>query len=142
MTTKTQSLYTSSTAPHVSHASMDRIFQKYSSSTITSTPTTLYIKRTSSNPLQGLIDSFRLGYYRYEVTYGLYVMTPGEKCVVNLIVVVVFMLLSWALALYFPAILYHKFTRLTWLVTGHSDEQGTIGILDKHVNHSSPLVAY
>ncbi|KAJ5648167.1 hypothetical protein N7490_004539 [Penicillium lividum] len=124
MTTKTQSFYTSSTAPHVSYASVDKVFQKYSSSTITSTPSTLHIKRTSSNPVQGLIGCSRLGYYRYEVTYGLYVMTPGEKCVVNIIVVVVLMLLLWALALYFPAILYHKFTRLTWLVTGHSDEQG------------------
>ncbi|KAJ5948659.1 hypothetical protein N7454_001966 [Penicillium verhagenii] len=73
--------------------------------------------------LQCLIDLLQLEYYRYEVTYGLYVLTPGEKWVANIIVIIFLALLIWALAFYFPPILYHKLGRLVWLFTGHSDEK-------------------
>ena len=34
------------------------------------------------------IDAVKLEYYRYEVTYGLYMMTPIEKIVANVVIVV------------------------------------------------------
>jgi hypothetical protein len=92
------------------------------------------------NPFQRLIDRVQLEYYRYEVTFGLYVMTPSEKCVVNTIVLTVLTLLLWALVLYFPSLLYNKLSRLVWLLTGYSGEEvGTaLGILDNHGNPISP----
>ncbi|KAL1961103.1 hypothetical protein VTO42DRAFT_3048 [Malbranchea cinnamomea] len=65
-----------------------------------------------------IVDRLRLEYYRYEVTYGLYVMTPGEKFVANTFVLVFLSLLIWALFLYFPSLLYQKIRRLSWILTG------------------------
>ena len=39
------------------------------------------------------IDAVKLEYYRYEVTYGLYMMTPIEKIVANLVIVVLLILI-------------------------------------------------
>ncbi|KAJ6096096.1 hypothetical protein N7486_006842 [Penicillium sp. IBT 16267x] len=130
MATETQTVYTTSMHTHISHAStMQKLF--------TSKSTVLHKRRR--NPFQRLVDGVRLGYYRYEVTFGLYVMTRSEKCVANTIVLTVLGLLLWALAFYFPSILYHKLTRLVWLLTGHSDAGvRVLGILDKHGNYISP----
>jgi hypothetical protein len=60
--------------------------------------------------------------------------------VANTFVVVVLSLLFWALVLYFPSLLYHKLSRLVWLLTGHSSQEvGTaLGILDIYGNPISP----
>lgn len=91
------------------------------------------------NAIQRFFDRARLEYYRYEVTFGLYVMTPAEKLVANSFVFVVFYLLFWGLLLYFPSLLYQKLRRLVWLLTGHSGEEmgAVFGILDTHVNAMS-----
>lgn len=116
---------------------MDELISKYSS---TSAHASFRAQRTR-NPLQRCFDRVRLEYYRYEVTFGLYVMTPSEKLVANTFVVVVLSLLLWALLLYFPSLLYHKLSRLVWLLTGHSSQEvGTaLGILDNHGNSISPV---
>lgn len=136
MTTEMQSFYTPSTSTHISHApaAMDELINKYSSSINTSTSTAP--RNQSRNPFQRFVDRVRLEYYRYEVTFGLYVMTPSEKLVANTFVIVVLSLLLWALLLYFPQLLYQKLTRLVWLLTGHSGEEvsAALGILDKHGN--------
>lgn len=97
----------------------------------TSTPSALRQRR---NPFQRMVDRVRLEYYRYEVTFGLYVMTPSEKCVANTFVLIVLSLLLWALLLYFPSLLYNKAGSLVWLLTGQScEEVGTVlSMLDKH----------
>lgn len=94
-------------------------------------------------PVQRFTDRVRLEYYRYEVTFGLYVMTPGEKLVANSFVFVVLSLLFWALLLYFPALLYQKLSRLVWLLTGHSGEEmgAALGILDTHMDPMSASFA-
>lgn len=136
MTTEMQSFYTPTTSTHISHApaAVDELISKYSSSMSTSTSTVP--RNQSRNPFQRLVDRVRLEYYRYEVTFGLYVMTPSEKLVANTFVFVVLSLLLWALLLYFPQLLYQKLTRLVWLLTGHSGEEvsAVLGILDKHGN--------
>lgn len=122
-----QSFYTSSTS-RLSHASsaVDGIVNKYLS-TMSSTPNAQTLKRKSRpNALQRLVDRVQLEYYRYEVTFGLYVMTPGEKCVANTFVLVVVTLLLWALLLYFPSLLWNKFSRLVWLLTGQN--RGEVGV--------------
>ncbi|KAJ5537078.1 hypothetical protein N7513_010264 [Penicillium frequentans] len=130
MATETQTIYTTSIPTHIPHTSaMQKLF--------TGKPNVLHKRRR--NPFQRLVDCVRLGYYRYEVTFGLYVMTWTEKCVANIIVLTVLGLLLWALAFYFPSILYHKLTRLAWLLTGHSDAGVRVpGIIDKHGKYISP----
>ncbi|KAJ5098107.1 hypothetical protein N7532_005108 [Penicillium argentinense] len=138
MTTEMHPFYTSSTS-HMSHApaAVDKLLTKYSSS-MTNTSNSLLNRR--QNPFQRVIDRVRLEYYRYEVTFGLYVMTPSEKCVANTFVFVVISLLLWALLLYFPPLLYNKLARVIWLLTGHSGEGVTaaLGVLDMNGNAFSP----
>ncbi|GAB1201278.1 hypothetical protein APSETT444_010668 [Aspergillus pseudonomiae] len=95
----------------------------------------MMMKSPRRNVIQRFADRIRLEYYRYEVTFGLYVMTPGEKLVANSFVMVVLSLLFWALLLYFPTLLYQKLTRLVWLLTGHSSEEmgAALGILETHI---------
>ena len=63
------------------------------------------------SPIKRLVDRARLEYYRYEVTYGIYVLTPGEKSVANTFVVVFLSLLVWALFLYLPSLLSRNLAR-------------------------------
>lgn len=68
------------------------------------------------------IDRILLEYYRYEVTFGVYVMAPGEKFVANAFILVVLSLLVWAGLLCFPQLLLRKLGRLVWLLTGHNED--------------------
>jgi hypothetical protein len=131
-----QSFYTSNTDMSHAPAAMDELVRKYSSA---SAPAAFRAQR-SFYPFKRFFDRVRLEYYRYEVTFGLYVMTPSEKLVANTFVVVVLSLLLWALLLYFPSLLYHKLGRLVWLLTGHSSQEvGTaLGILENNGNAISP----
>ncbi|KAB8277744.1 hypothetical protein BDV30DRAFT_204922 [Aspergillus minisclerotigenes] len=148
MATEMQSFYTPSTSTHISShapAAVDELINKYSSTMSTSTiPNSsgvshLTMKNPRRNVIQRFADRVRLEYYRYEVTFGLYVMTPGEKLVANSFVMVVLSLLLWALLLYFPTLLYQKLIRLVWLLTGHSSEEmgAALGILETHVGSLS-----
>lgn len=97
---------------------------KSSPSTISTTTISSFSKPPQSrNILQRSIDRIRLEYYRYEVTYGIYTLTPGEKAVANAFVGVVLLLLIWTTLFYFPPLLYRKLSRLIWLLTGHSGEE-------------------
>lgn len=123
MATEMRSFYTSSTTAHVSpHSSplVDELISKYSSSMSTSyRSATLHGNRR--NLLLHGVDRIRLLYYRYEVTFGVYVMTPGEKFVANTFVLVFLSLLIWASLLYFPQLLFRKLGRMIWLLTGHGE---------------------
>ena len=83
--------------------------------------------------LKRVLERLRIAYYRYEVTYGLYVMSPGEKLVANTFVLVCLSLLIWALFWYFPALLYAKMGRLGWILTGKDGieevRNGTAGLI-------------
>lgn len=96
------------------------------SASTSSSPVACSSANTRRNVLQRVLDRVRVQYYRYEVTFGLYVMTPGEKFVANTFVLVFLSLLVWALLLYFPAMLYQKLSRLIWLLTGHDDDMGAV----------------
>ncbi|EEH35568.1 hypothetical protein PAAG_06615 [Paracoccidioides lutzii Pb01] len=75
-------------------------------------------RRRQPNILKRLSNRLQLAYYRYEVTYGIYVMTPEEKFVANSFLLVFLSLLVWALFLYFPPLLFQKLSRLVWILTG------------------------
>lgn len=130
-TTEMQSCYTTTTTlKSRAPTARDELPGKYTPS-MTTTSTSL--RNKSRNPFHRVVDRLRLGYYRYEVTFGLYVMTPSEKCVANSFVVVVLSLLLWALLLYFPSLLFNKLIRVEWLLTGHTSEVGTaLGRMDMH----------
>jgi hypothetical protein len=141
-TTEMQSFYTPSTSTHISShapAAVDELINKYSSTMSTTTNTS-----STSQPRRGVlgraIDRVHLEYYRYEVTFGIYVLTPGEKLAANTFVMVFMTLLLWALLLYFPALLYNKLSRLVWLLTGHSGEEmgAVLGILETRAGATSP----
>ncbi|KAJ5677911.1 uncharacterized protein N7477_003544 [Penicillium maclennaniae] len=119
MTTEMQSFYTPSTS-HMSRApaAMDHLLSKYSS-TMGSSATRRIPRR---NPFQRVLDRIQLEYYRYEVTFGIYVMTPNEKMVANAFVLITLALFFWAL-LYLPSLLYKKAGGLIWLLTGHTGHE-------------------
>lgn len=94
----------------------------------------------SRNLIQRWTDRIRLLYYRYEVTFGVYVMTPGEKFVANTFVFVCLSLLIWACLFYFPQLLFQKLGRTVWLLTGHCEDSTAFsGIFEQ--SYSSPSVA-
>lgn len=137
--TEMQSFYTPSTSTHISShapAAVDELINKYSSTMSTSTNSSTATPHPRPNALRRLADRIQLEYYRYEVTFGIYVLTPGEKLAANTFVMVVMSLLLWALLLYFPSLLYQKLSRLVWLLTGHSGEEmgAVLGILDTQVS--------
>ncbi|CAL5873280.1 uncharacterized protein PFLUO_LOCUS7551 [Penicillium psychrofluorescens] len=134
-----QSDYTLSPSTHIPpRPAVDELLTK-SSSTIKPSTSSHILKIQHRGPIRRAIDRVRLEYYRYEVTFGLYVMTPGEKLVTNTFVIVILTLLLWALLLYFPPLLYQKLGRLVWLLTGHSGEEVS-AVLDIFSKYSNPLI--
>ncbi|KAJ6163929.1 hypothetical protein N7497_003908 [Penicillium chrysogenum] len=79
-------------------------------------------RKQRHNILGQCLHFMLLQYYRYEVTFGPYVMTTTKRLVTNIFVIFVLSLLCWALLLYFPSLLYRKLTRIMWLLTGHGGE--------------------
>lgn len=120
-----QSFYTPATTGHASPHSppiVDKLISKYSSSmTQSAAYRSTKTQGRAWSLVQRSIDHIRLQYYRYEVTFGIYVMTPGEKFVANTFVFVFLSLFIWASLLYFPQLLFRKVGRMLWLLTGHSE---------------------
>ncbi|QKX57857.1 uncharacterized protein TRUGW13939_04977 [Talaromyces rugulosus] len=130
MSTDMSAFYTPTT-PTPTHVSsqcshsppiVDELISKYSSSmaAANNTPTLSYSKQHRNLTLR-LVDWICLEYYRYEVTFGVYVMSPGEKFVANTLVLFSLSLLLWTSLLHLPPLLLSKVGRLLWLLTGHSE---------------------
>ncbi|KAI5281551.1 hypothetical protein KEM52_003882, partial [Ascosphaera acerosa] len=66
-------------------------------------------------------DRAHIAYYRYEVTFGIYTMTVGEKMVAHGFVLVVLALVLWGVCIYLPTALLRQVGRLGWLLTGRND---------------------
>jgi hypothetical protein len=60
----------------------------------------------------------RLRYYQYEVTFGVYVMTPGEKLVFNSIICVALTALLYALFWGFEPFVINTLCKLIYYATG------------------------
>lgn len=60
----------------------------------------------------------RLRYYQYEVTFGVYVMTPNEKLIFNSIVLIVLAALFYALFWGFEPFFVNMVCRLIYYMTG------------------------
>ena len=76
--------------------------------------------RTSFKPFQSVYNAAAKAYYRYETTYGLYVMTYEEKVVVNILVLCLLSLLFFATFIYFPKLLIRFSQRLAFYLHGHT----------------------
>lgn len=142
MATEMRSFFPTSMAAHASPHSppiVDDLISKYSSSMKHSASSYSAASVTRSrNFIQRCTDHVRLQYYRYEVTFGIYVMTPGEKFVANTFVFVFLSLLIWASLLYFPQLLFRTIGRMVWLLTGHNEDGAAVlGIFDQ--DYISPM---
>ncbi|KAK2745424.1 hypothetical protein FQN57_003767 [Myotisia sp. PD_48] len=59
-------------------------------------------------------DRLKLVYYRYEVTYGVYGMTSGEKLVANTFVLAMISLFIWLLLVHFLPLSFRILHDLGW----------------------------
>jgi hypothetical protein len=74
--------------------------------------------RRDASVLDAFLKCLRLWYYQYEVTFSPYVMTTGEKLVLNSIVVLFFSLLMMGVYTYLPNLVMRVAMRLFWLYSG------------------------
>ncbi|KAJ9602775.1 hypothetical protein H2200_012555 [Cladophialophora chaetospira] len=77
----------------------------------------LFRKPRVSMPIK-VSNYLRLRYYQYEVTFGLYMLTPREKIIFNLIIFTVFSALLFALFWGFEPFIVNGFCRLLYYITG------------------------
>ena len=60
----------------------------------------------------------RLRHYQYEVTFGLYIMTPGEKLIFNAIILATLATLLYALFWGFQPFIVNALCRIIYYITG------------------------
>jgi hypothetical protein len=77
--------------------------------------------RQRQSPFSTLMGKIELAYYRYEVTLSPYVMTPGEKLVLNTIVVVLLSLLI-GMVTYLPKLVVRTAIKLVYFYAGANDK--------------------
>jgi len=65
-----------------------------------------------------LIDYLRLRYYQYEVTFGLYMMTPVEKVILNTIFLIILGGLMYGLWFGLKGFLVNLLCRSVYYITG------------------------
>lgn len=73
-----------------------------------------------------LSNYLRLRYYQYEVTFGLYVMTPGEKAVLNSIILGIMAALLYALFWGFEPFVVRTVCRMVYYITGSLTSVGEL----------------
>ncbi|KIV87324.1 hypothetical protein PV11_02878 [Exophiala sideris] len=66
----------------------------------------------------------RLRYFQYEVTFGVYMMTPVEKCVFNLVILGTLIALLIALFFGFEPFVTYAVCRLIYYITGTLSNTG------------------
>ena len=79
-------------------------------------------QREAPSLLSRVSGQIQLMYYQYEVTFSAYVLTPGEKFVMNTIVLIFLSLLMMGTVFYLPRFLTRVASRLVWLYTGPPDK--------------------
>jgi len=61
-------------------------------------------------------------YYQYEVTFSAYVLKPGEKLILNTVVVVLLSLLMLGIFSYLPRFILRVTERIFWFYYGVDDK--------------------
>lgn len=65
--------------------------------------------------VSSLIDHTKIAYYQYEVTFPLYVMSPGEKLAFNSFMLMFLSLLIFTVVTYLPPLVLLASRELLWL---------------------------
>lgn len=73
-------------APHDAANYFSNISSNMSSLQMLATSPTPYISRRRVSVTAKISNQLRLRYYQYEVTFGLYMLNPGEKMLLNTII--------------------------------------------------------
>lgn len=73
--------------------------------------------------LDAALAKIRFIYYQYEVTFGLFVMTPGEKFVLNSVVILFFSLVRLGIFTILPHFVTLAAAQLFWMCVGGTKEQ-------------------
>ncbi|EXJ55584.1 hypothetical protein A1O7_08512 [Cladophialophora yegresii CBS 114405] len=81
-----------------------------------------YLRKPRVSVPAKVSNYLRLRYYRYEVTFGLYVMTPTEKVVFNSIVLCAFCALLYALFYGIEPFVVNSFCRVLYYATGSTSD--------------------
>ena len=68
--------------------------------------------------LSAAVRRVKLAYYRYELTYGLYILNTREKAVLNTLVLVFLALFVAAIFIYLPPAVMRATRRLSFYVWG------------------------
>jgi hypothetical protein len=75
-------------------------------------------KQRPSKLLQSLLYPVQISYYRYKVTFALYMMTPGEQLILNLFFLSCIALLGAGVFFYLPSFVLRSAMRLAWYYGG------------------------
>ncbi|KAL2432532.1 hypothetical protein ABEF95_012410 [Exophiala dermatitidis] len=75
-------------------------------------------QRASASYLSSFVRWVQLKKYQYEVTFSLYMLTPTEKCIFNLILFILVSLLVTAALFYLPNHLAVIYNRIYYYVNG------------------------
>jgi len=79
-------------------------------------------RRKRPSVFESIVYPFQLMYYRYEVTFSAYVLTPGEKIVLNTIVFFLLGLLFAGVVSYLPPLVSRTLVQALWLYSGNKDQ--------------------
>lgn len=66
------------------------------------------LRKRYHKTIERYLALIQLEYYRYEVTFGPYVMTSSERLVTNIFLIFALLVLYWVVLLYFPRLLYQN----------------------------------
>lgn len=92
--------------------------------------------------IDSVLSRMRLIYYQYEVTFSPYVMTPGEKFVLNTIVVIFLSLLAFGFFTLLPHYLMRALVQVCWLYTGSSEGQSQRLVLNSTTSKWNMIIPH
>ncbi|RMZ76485.1 hypothetical protein DV738_g4946, partial [Chaetothyriales sp. CBS 135597] len=106
------------TASHSHHFGAGKM-SKISSSLQMLSPSAMSKYSHARNSITSKVTSYlQQRYYQYEITFGLYVMTPNEKFVLNSIVVAMTSAILYALYCGLEPFMVRSICRLVYYITG------------------------
>ena len=113
-------------APHDAANYFSNISSKMSSLQMLSSSPTPPASRRRVSVTAKLSNLLRLRYYQYEVTFGLYMLTPGEKMLLNTIILSIFAALLYAFSWGVQPFLVNTICKILYYVLGSAARAGEL----------------
>lgn len=113
-------------APHDAANYFSNISSNMSSLHMLASSPAPYISRRRISVTEKLSNLLRLRYYQYEVTFGLYMLTPGEKMLLNTIILSVFSALLYAFCWGVQPFLINTVCQVLYYVLGSAAPAGEL----------------